>query len=116
MVIAPKPQKLKLLRNKKESTWAPPMQPAAALMTNSRTCWPRMLLLLLLLLQGMDGSGGWGNFSGVAADSSGWVTQLWENMKAGTMMIRWAGNTTHVTLLLFVLFSCYFYLVCFLVG
>jgi hypothetical protein len=47
-----------------------------------------LLMLLLLLLQGMDGSGGWGNFSGVAADSSGWVTQLWDNMKAGTMMIR----------------------------
>uniref|UniRef100_A0A383V938 EGF-like domain-containing protein n=1 Tax=Tetradesmus obliquus TaxID=3088 RepID=A0A383V938_TETOB len=40
------------------------------------------------LAQGMDGSGGWGNFSGVAADSSGWVGQLGDNMKAGTMMIR----------------------------
>jgi hypothetical protein len=46
------------------------------------------VLLLLLLLQGMDGSGGWGNFSGVAQDSSGWVTKLWDNMKAGTMMVR----------------------------
>ncbi|WIA31087.1 hypothetical protein OEZ86_001114 [Tetradesmus obliquus] len=40
------------------------------------------------LAQGMDGSGGWGNFSGVAADGSGWVSQLGDNMKAGTMMIR----------------------------
>jgi hypothetical protein len=50
---------------------------------------PVVLLLLLLPCQGMDGSGGWGNFSGVPFDGSGWVTQLGDNMKAGTMMIRW---------------------------
>jgi hypothetical protein len=45
-------------------------------------------VVLLLLLQNMDGSGGWGNFTGVSVDERGVVTKLADNQKAGTMMIR----------------------------
>jgi hypothetical protein len=39
-------------------------------------------------MQTAEGGGGWGNTSGVAVNRDGWVTKLYPNQVAGTILIR----------------------------
>lgn len=46
------------------------------------------VLLYVLCVQAMDGSGGWGNTTGVPLTKGDWIASLATNQKAGSILIR----------------------------